>query len=113
MKILPLSKIVCHSGSAGATVALRLLKERAESAEGRAAASMRQAAELKASLNVIHVHVTTHHETRMQSVINRWRDLNVFSSLISVCCIATRHIVSCSGAKCVNTASSLQPDKVD
>ena len=40
------------AGSAGATVALRLLKERADSAEVRAAAAMRQVAELKASLDV-------------------------------------------------------------
>ncbi|KAA6428913.1 MAG: hypothetical protein FRX49_01023 [Trebouxia sp. A1-2] len=39
-------------GSAGATVALRLLKERADSAEARAAAALRQVAELKASLQV-------------------------------------------------------------
>ncbi len=40
------------TGSAGATVALRLLKERADSAEARAAAALRQVAELKASLQV-------------------------------------------------------------
>ncbi|DBB05674.1 TPA: hypothetical protein ACH3X1_012287 [Trebouxia sp. C0004] len=41
-------------GSAGATVALRLLKERADSAEARAAAALRQVAELKASLQVLY-----------------------------------------------------------
>lgn len=40
------------AGSPGATVALRLLKERADSAETRAAAAARQIAELKASLQV-------------------------------------------------------------
>ncbi len=40
------------TGSAGATVALRLLKERADSAEARASAALRQVAELKASLQV-------------------------------------------------------------
>ncbi|KAL0022501.1 hypothetical protein WJX79_002808 [Trebouxia sp. C0005] len=41
-------------GSAGATVALRLLKERADSAEARAAAALRQVAELKASLQELY-----------------------------------------------------------
>ena len=40
------------AGSPGASVALRLLKERADSAEARAAAATRQVAELKASLQV-------------------------------------------------------------
>lgn len=43
------------AGSPGATVALRLLKERADSAEARAAAAARQIAELKASLQVTQV----------------------------------------------------------
>lgn len=40
------------AGSPGASVALRLLKERADSAEARAASATRQIAELKASLQV-------------------------------------------------------------
>ena len=40
------------AGSPGATVALRLLKERADSAEARAASATKQIAELKASLQV-------------------------------------------------------------
>lgn len=43
----------CVAGSPGASVALRLLKERADSAEARAASATRQVAELKASLQVI------------------------------------------------------------
>ena len=44
--------MLAYTGSAGATVALRLLKERADSAEARAVAAVRQVAELKASLQV-------------------------------------------------------------
>ena len=40
------------AGSPGASVALRLLKERADSAETRANSATRQVAELKASLQV-------------------------------------------------------------
>ena len=40
------------AGSGGASVALRLLKERADSAEAQAASAVRQVAELKASLQV-------------------------------------------------------------
>ena len=47
-----LRKMLACTGSAGAAVALRLLKERADSAEARAAAALRQVAELKASLQV-------------------------------------------------------------
>ena len=47
-----MKKMLAYTGSAGATVALRLLKERADSAEARAAAALRQVAELKASLQV-------------------------------------------------------------
>ena len=47
-----IEKMLTCTGSAGATVALRLLKERADSAEARAAAALRQVAELKASLQV-------------------------------------------------------------
>jgi len=47
-----MKKMLACTGSAGATVALRLLKERADSAEARAAAALRQVAELKASLQV-------------------------------------------------------------
>lgn len=44
--------MLAYIGSAGAAVALKLLKERADSAEALAAAATRQVAELKASLQV-------------------------------------------------------------
>ena len=43
---------LCVAGSQGAHVAMRLLKERADTAEARAAAAVRQASELKASLQL-------------------------------------------------------------
>ena len=42
------------AGSQGANVALRLLKERADTAEARAASAVKQISELKASLQVQH-----------------------------------------------------------
>lgn len=44
--------MLAYTGSAGAAIALKLLKERADSAEALAAAATRQVAELKASLQV-------------------------------------------------------------
>lgn len=43
----------CAAGTQGANVALRLLKERADSAEARAAAALKQISNLKASLQVL------------------------------------------------------------
>ena len=44
--------MLAYTGSAGAAVALKLLKERADSAEALAAAATRQVADLKSSLQV-------------------------------------------------------------